>query len=135
MSHLHIWCFKINFCDPGVSKTKICCSCVSFILMMRKNVRSSGPCPHYKFYSRKIMKHFWQCDPWSFHFCVFLQSLWPVDWSLLDLAWVIVTRVLFSWVMSMDLYSTQLFCIIWTTTDLKYLIILVEHNKLIKNFR
>lgn len=36
--------------------------------------------------------------------------------------------------MSMDLYSTQLFCIIWTTTDLKYLIILVEHNKLIKNF-
>lgn len=66
--------------------------------------------------------------------CV-LAVTWPVDWSLLDLAWVIVTRVLFSWVMSMDLYSTQLFCIIWTTTDLKYLIILVEHNKLIKNFR
>lgn len=32
----------------------------------------------------------------------------------------------------MDLYSTQLFCIIWTTADLKYLIILDENSKPIK---
>lgn len=56
---------------------------VLFILMIEKNMQGSGFCIHYKLQYMRIMKHFWQYNPWPIHFFSILKVTWPIEIELI----------------------------------------------------
>lgn len=46
-------------------------------------MQNSGVCLHYNFHSRRIMKHFWQCNSESLPFLCVLKVTWPVEAELI----------------------------------------------------